>query len=140
MRRSLVTAAGRDQKCIVAVWPGVCRRRPALSYNAVAGQIGRSRCRQVSRKVRTPSGAIAANGRPAILPGKAEDQGHRDESAAGVSRKAHTGTAISVPSVRFVRAVRGRVKRGNLYREQHQIGMRRLRADRAARPSMRVDG
>lgn len=48
-----------------------------------------------SRKVRTPQGRIAANGRPAALSGVAEEQGHRDESA-GWARIARTGTAISV--------------------------------------------
>src|SRR5690606_40793939 len=95
------------------------RLHAGLSYNAVAGQIGRSRCRQASRKVRTPSGAIAANGRPAIPSGKAEEQGHRDETAARVGRKARTGTAISVLPVRFVRAGRGRVKRRS---EERRVG------------------
>ena len=55
---------------------------------------------------------------------QAEEQGHRDESAGRARNCAHRYGYLR--SVRLGnRLRRRRVKRGNLYPEQHQIGMRR---------------
>src|SRR5690606_19328690 len=89
----------------VAGTRGTGRARPGAGAPAVLkcrpqGRSGNRGDANPSRKVRTPQGGIAANGRPATLAGlpagKAEEQGHRDESVMR-ARLARTGTAISVP-------------------------------------------
>ncbi len=73
---------------------GALRAGKPRACRTIAGR-GRSGNRGATapRKVRTPSGGIAANGRPAISDEKAEEQGHRDESAMRVRFRMHTGTA-----------------------------------------------
>ena len=110
-----------------------------MNYSGVAGAnryCRRLQCRwrgrpgnrgaEASRKVRTPQSRIAANGRPArrrIAPSSRGTGPQRRVCGAGAPcahRYGHLRTARPGNRPR-----RRRVKRGNLYPEQHQIGMRR---------------
>ena len=96
-----------------------CRR---LQYRW-RGRLG-NRGAEASRKVRTPQSGIAANGRPArrrIAPSSRGTGPQRRVCVAGAPcahRHGHLRAARSGNGRRH-----RRVKRGNLYPEQHQIGM-----------------
>ena len=90
-----------------------------------AEQIGQSRWGNPSRKVRTPKGGIAANGRPLGL-GRARNRATETSLRSGRACPRHVahrhGHLRAAPSGNGWR--HRRVKRGNLHPEQHQIGMR----------------
>ena len=114
------------QTCIVA---GMARRqaRPRLRRAGLQWPCKTGRAIAVlraSRKVRTPQGGIAANGRPVPAGfGWQVPRNRATETSLRRGRHWRTGTAISVPRG-SADPRRCRVKRGNLYPEQHQIGMR----------------
>ena len=100
-----------------------------------AEQIGQSRWGNPSRKVRTPKGGIAANGRPLGL-GRARNRATETSLRSGRACPRHVahrhGHLRAAPSGNGWR--HRRVKRGNLYPEQHQIGMRAAFGPRRAAP------
>jgi len=121
----------KDQLAIVALWIRM----------SLAGQIGQSRYLfEMSRKVRTPQDRITANGRPAVHAGSPECMRPRNRTTetrllrGSCAQAPDIDTAISVWR-RSQDRQRRRVKRGNLYPEQHQIGVRDGFGCRRAVPS-----
>ena len=103
-------------------------------YNAVARQIRQSRCRKASRKVRTPQGRVAANSRPASrCHGEPRNRATETSLQQGLRFRAWHRHGLAV--MRWLSGLRCcRVKRGNLYPEQHQIGVRAASAAQGGPP------
>ena len=103
-------------------------------YNACARQIRQSRCCKASRKVRTPQGRVAANSRPASrCHGEPRNRATETSLQQGLRLRARHRHGLAV-----MRGLSGhrccRVKRGNLYPEQHQIGVRAASAAQGGPP------
>ncbi len=97
------------------------------SYNVCARQTGQSRCLRAARKVRTPQGRITVNDRPVMCWRKLATSLRTRATETSLHWGCAFGCTLSrcCRDAEFASQIRQcRVKRGNLYPEQHQIGMR----------------